>query len=194
MAPYTHGRGSLRGGHKFLGRGRGRGNFRARGSSKPTFTSSRVEESPENDSDRNNENLESEGKEHGPTADDLSNDGDEENLANATVKPYSALLQSLNANTQGGQPQRKKRKIENKEEPKKEADLDLVEEPEEVDSPELGDGEDADRPDEADGAEDSKLPRPHVHSLSHFVRRPIYEAFCQFRRGRPRSTNLRCSE
>ena len=106
--------------------------------------------------------MEPEAEENKTVAGSVASDSDDESAASASVKPYSVLLQSLNANVQRGQPQKKKRKVEAKESLKPEDDLnedpDLVEELEESEFPEFGDAEDADIADEPNDAEDSKLP------------------------------------
>ncbi len=162
MAPSARGRGSLRGvqNSRFRGRGRGGGRAGARvnseghGNKKSIFVSSRVEEPVDNDSDEITERPELEDQEDGSSASIMSSDSEDVTGANTRTKPYSVLLQSLNTNVQRGQPQRKKIKVEDKEELKEEdhlgPDLDLVEEPEEVDYSQLGDAEDPDEPDDAD--------------------------------------------
>lgn len=168
MAPFARGRGSPRATHKFQssgggrgrGTGRGRGKAKAHSSNRSTFLSSRVEEPLNNDSGESSESPKPEDTEDRLIYGDPSSDSEDDIGANTTAKPYSMLLESLIANNHRGQPQRKKRKAEHKEELIKEddqdQDLDLIEEPEEVEYHQLGDAENAD---ELDDADDSKSPK-----------------------------------
>ena len=115
MAPLSQGRGrsrgtATRGRSGVRGRGRGRGGFAARGGNKSTFNPTRVEEHVEDSSDRSEESEKTEQEE---AVDVISDEvsSDEEDRIKSAVKPYNALLQSLNANIQRGQPQRKKQKV-----------------------------------------------------------------------------------
>ncbi|KAA6407854.1 MAG: U3 small nucleolar RNA-associated 25 [Lasallia pustulata] len=116
MAPLSRGRDGLRGattrgrgGRR--GRGRGRGGFAARGGNKPAFQSTRIEEHIKDDSDGSRESEEADQEEAVDEApEDVSSD--DENHSKSAVKPYNALLQSLNANVQRGQPQRKKLRVD----------------------------------------------------------------------------------
>ena len=138
------------------GRGRGRGSARAHSNRNATFISSRVEEPVDHESDASDESQEIGVKENGSAADDLSSESGQDTVANTSFKPYSVLLQSLNADTQQGQPERKKRKIEITGAIEKQEDLiqdlDLVDEPEEAEVAELGDAEDSDEPDETENS------------------------------------------
>lgn len=72
-----------------------------------------------------------------PGSDDLSSDEDNANTAVSAIKPYGALLQSLNDTTQRGQPQRKKQKKSELEvfgNIDAVEDVDLVIEPEEAEA------------------------------------------------------------
>lgn len=168
MAPFTRGRGSSRAFLNFQsrgggrGRGRGRGNAQTHGNIKSTFLSSRVEEPLHSDSGESNDSPKLDDDEDGSVTGSLSSTSEDEIAANNTVKPYSILLESLNASNQ---PQRKKRKIEDRKDLDKEDDLnqnlDLVEEPEETAYYQLDDAEDVDEPDDAD---DSKSPRACAHT------------------------------
>ncbi len=117
-------------------RGKGRGDY---GTKKDTFYSTRVEEEPNNASGGNEE--ESELGDDGSLleASESSSDSDEDVQINA-VQPYSALLQSLNANSERDESVRKKRKIEQTQTFKKrndlaiEGDLDRVVEPEDAET------------------------------------------------------------
>ena len=149
MAPLSRGRGGsrgvgIRGRGGSRGRGRGRGGFAPRGGNKPTFQPTRVEEHVEDGSDGSGKSEEEDQEE---PVDEASEDisSDDEDRTNSVVKPYNALLQSLNANVQRGQPQRKRQKVDtNASEDKATAvlddgkakhiaqgDMDNVEEPEE---------------------------------------------------------------
>ena len=175
MAPFARGRGFSRGSQGFHARGgsrgRGSGNVRAHGNRKATFISSRVEEPVEHEPDMNDESQGLKVGENESAAEDLSSESDQDIAASTNVKPYNMLLQSLNANIQRGQPERKKRKIENTGALENNEDLDqnldLVEEPEEAEFADLSDAEDDDEPDDTDN---SKFPRLYVHSLSKFSR------------------------
>jgi len=177
MAPFTRGGGSSRGFHDFQprgggrGRGRGRGNAKAHGNNKSTFLSSRVEEPLHNDSGESNDSPKLDDDEDGSVTGGLSSTSEDDIVANNTAKPYSILLESLNANNQPGQPQRKKRKVEHKNHLNKEDDLDqdlyLAEEPEETDYHQLDDAENAN---ELDDADDSKSPKACAHTRSHITR------------------------
>ena len=161
MASFTRSRGSSRGAHnprtrggnrgRGGGRGRGRGNAKAYGISKPTFISSRVEEPVKTISNEGQEGLESEEEKYESIADGLESESDQEIVANTNVKPYSVLLQSLNANIQQGQPQKKKRKVEDTEDSERkrglEQDLDRADELDEAELADLDDAEDVDEPD-----------------------------------------------
>ena len=160
MAPFARGRGSVRGTQRFQprgrGRGRGRGNVRVDGKSRSTFISTRVEGPLRNDSDGTNKSSEAESEPHGSVSEESLSESEDEIGVSAGAKPYGLLLQSLNCNSQRGQPQRKKRKVEDNEDLKEdelEQDLDLVEEPEEVDLSEFAYAEDAD---DLEDAEDGK--------------------------------------
>ncbi len=167
MAPFTRGGGSSRGFHNFQprgggrGRGRGRGNAKAHGNNKSTFLSSRVEEPLHNNSGESNDSPKLDDDEDGSVTGGLSSTSEDDIVANNTAKPYSILLESLNANNQPG-PQRKKRKVEHKNHLNKEDDLDqdlyLAEEPEETDYHQL------------DDADDSKSPKACAHTRSHITR------------------------
>jgi len=173
MAPFTHGGGSSRGFHNFQprgggrGRGRGRGNAKAHGNNHSTFLSSRLH----NDSGESNDSPKLDDDEDGSVTGGLSSTSEDDIVANNTAKPYSILLESLNANNQPGQPQRKKRKVEHKNHLNKEDDLDqdlyLAEEPEEIDYHQLDDAENAN---ELDDADDSKSPKACAHTRSHITR------------------------
>ena len=140
-----HGRGGSN--RAFRGRGRGRGSngHAARAGRKNVFYSTRVEEQigdvPEDDVEGSID-----GSEDHSVASDHLNDSDDEDVAKYIVKPYNALLQSLN--TDSGEPVRKKRKVEKTEDSLKaeipENELDRVEEPEEVEELGVDDGEEAD--------------------------------------------------
>lgn len=85
--------------------------------------------------------------------DGLSSDEEDATAAASDIKPYSALLQSLNGNTQRGQPQRKKRKKSEYEVSVKIDDrdgVDLVIEPEEREDLGIGEIHDEDRNDEVE--------------------------------------------
>lgn len=167
MAPFTRGGGSSRGFHNFQprgggrGRGRGRGNAKAHGNNKSTFLSSRVEEPLHNNSGESNDSPKLDDDEDGSVTGGLSSTSEDDIVANNTAKPYSILLESLNANNRPG-PQRKKRKVEHKNHLNKEDDLDqdlyLAEEPEETDYHQL------------DDADDSKSPKACAHTRSHITR------------------------
>lgn len=145
MAPYS-GKGSKsRGGsgHResgdhpgFLqsrGRGRGSGDHARRAKRKNAFYSTRVEEKAEDDPQDDVESSVDGSEGLGAVSDALIY-SDDEDVPKETVKPYSALLQSLS--TDRGEPLPKKRRVQTTEvvsEPKiSENDVDHVEELEEV--------------------------------------------------------------
>ena len=116
MAPLSRGRGGLRGATTrgrggSRGRGRGRGGFPARGGNRSAFQPTRIEEHIKDDSDGPGETKEADQEE---AVDEVSEDvsSDDEDHSKSAVKPYNALLQSLNANVQRGQLQRKKRRVD----------------------------------------------------------------------------------
>lgn len=116
MAPLSRGKGgsrgtATRGRGGSRGRGRGRGGFAARGGNKPTFQSTRVEEHVEDDAVRSEESEDLDQEEPVDEASEDISSGDEDSK-NSMVKPYNALLKSLNANVQRGQPQRKRRRVD----------------------------------------------------------------------------------
>lgn len=165
MAPFERGR-APRGGHRprgtggaksrGSGQGKGRGALRSRGGAKKsTFISTRVEEPLEIGSDVSAEIAGADEEDDEALADDLSSHGEGEEIEKATVKPYTALLQSLNASIQRGQPQKKRRKVENDTMAGKDdrggGDNDFVDEAED----ETNDADDADDLDEANNAEAS---------------------------------------
>lgn len=141
--------------NRTLGRrkvGRGGPGGRLRSSKKASFNSTRIEEKNENESNQSEEASETDA-ELEPGSDDLSSDEDNANTAVSAIKPYGALLQSLNDTTQRGQPQRKKQKksvsevfgnIDAVE------DVDLVIEPEEAEAIEIGEFTEDDGDDEAE--------------------------------------------
>lgn len=137
-----HGRGGSN--RPFRGRGRGRGSD-GRAGRKSVFYSTRVEEQT---GDISEDDVESsvDGLEDQSRASDLLSDSDDEDVAKNIVKPYNALLQSLS--TEGGEPVRKKRKVEKSEVSLKaeipENGLDRVEETEDVEEVDVDDGEEAD--------------------------------------------------
>lgn len=145
MAPYSGKGSNFRGGsgHResgdhpgFLqsrGRGRGSGDHARRAKRKNAFYSTRVEEKAEDDPQ---DDVESsvDGSEGLGAVSDASIYSDDEDVPKETVKPYSALLQSLS--TDRGEPLPKKRRVQTTEvvsEPKiSENNVDHVEELEEV--------------------------------------------------------------
>ena len=176
MAPSVRGRGSARGTQSFRaggrgGRGRGRGNAKGYGQNRSTFISTRVEEPFRDDSDGTRESPEPGGESQEQLSEDSLSDSGDEIVANASINSYSILLQSLNAKNEQGQPQRKKRKIEDKEhlreEIELEQDLDFVEELEEAEHPEFANTGDAD---EVDDVEDSELLQVYMRTPSHTIR------------------------
>lgn len=130
--------------------GRGGPGARLRSSKKASFNSTRVEDT--NESNQYEEASEPDA-ELDPGSNDLSSDEDNADTAVSAIKPYSALLRSLNDTTQFGEPQRKKRKksvpevfgrIDTVE------DVDLVIEPEEAEAIEIGEFTEDDGDDEAE--------------------------------------------
>ena len=94
-------------------RGRSRGAFAFNRGHKSTFHSTRVEE-PNLDGDEESQ-ISSEDLDDVVRNDLSGASSEEDNIDVSTVKPYNALLQSLNANVQRGQPSRKKRKLTSSE-------------------------------------------------------------------------------
>lgn len=139
------GRGGNRGALRGRGRGRGSDGHAARAGRKNAFNSTRVEELiedvPEHDVDSSADGSEG----IGAVSETLS-DSDEEDVPKDIVKPYSALLQSLNSDN--GEPLRKKRKVERTEVSLEvetpENELDRVEEPEDAEDLGVDDAEEAD--------------------------------------------------
>lgn len=173
MASFNQPKGRIRGnsertrgnGNRPLGRGKGgrggRGgqggrlgrHGRRRGDKKTSFNSTRVDEEHRSDSDQSEEASDGDAElEFG--SDGLSSDEEDGTAATSAIKPYSALLQSLNNSIQRGEPQRKKRrKIEFGVSGKIDAvkGVDLVIEPEEAEDLGIGELTDDDGNDEAEG-------------------------------------------
>lgn len=153
MAPLFRGgrgaRGSSRGGVRGAPRGRerprgrDRGGYGARaGGNRSTFYSTRVEEQPGRISEEGDEESSQNDRESVEESSESLGDSDDEDLSKNTVVPYNALLQSLNANVEQGEPKRKKRKTDNdvvQEEPGREDDVEM--EQQEDEDPDLDDVE-----------------------------------------------------
>lgn len=138
------GRGDDRGVFQGRGRGRGGGGQAGRAKSKNAFYSTRVEEKVEDGPEIDVES--SADWSEGLTAVSVSSShSDDEDIPKETVKPYSALLQSLN--TDRGEPLPKKRRVETTEDSSEpetlKEDIDQVEELEEVEDLGIDDAEDA---------------------------------------------------
>lgn len=122
MAPFVRGKRGARGNSQFASRGkhhghgssrgRGRGSFATKNGDRSTFYATRVEEQV---ADGANPSLEdpaiSDDESVSDVLDDSDNDVDLENEQPHT-NPYNTLLLSLNAKTQNGPSQRKKRKLD----------------------------------------------------------------------------------
>ena len=148
MAPVTRGKSRGRGGSDsgsrghFRGSSRGRGRGSARGAKgarggatkKNPFYSTRVEEQPGENEDAHEDSERDE--DQFIEASDVSSDSGDDDAAARGVKSYNLLLQSLSANIQRGESQRKRRKVEIPEAvlvPEAAADdVDEVEEAEEI--------------------------------------------------------------
>lgn len=139
------GRGGNRGAVRGRGRGRGSDGHATRVGRKNVFYSTRVEEQisevPENDVGSSADGSVG----LGMLSESLS-DNDDEDVSKNSVKPYSALLQSLS--TDSGKPLRKKCKVEQTEvfmeAEMAKNEVDQVEEPEEVENFGVDDAEDTD--------------------------------------------------
>ena len=144
------GRGGSRGDLRGRGRGRGSDGRAVRAGRENAFYSTRVEEQTQDVPEHDIESSADGSEELGAVSESL-NDSDED-LLKDVVKPYSALLQSLSANS--GAPLRKKRKVENVKVPPEaeipETEVDRVEEPEEVEDFGVDDAEDVDLQDDYD--------------------------------------------
>ncbi|KZF25562.1 DUF1253-domain-containing protein [Xylona heveae TC161] len=166
------GRGRGRGGGRGRGRGAPRGRGRGRGGRQLTFHTSRVEEKLESDSEGPEEYEEEPSESEEEQEELLSEDSsDDEEADKNAIRPYNALIQSLNAN-KPKKPENKKRKAEETdgltaepaeskkakpdEEPSddEEADVDQVDEPEEA-GDEASIAEEAAEIDDEDDASDS---------------------------------------
>ncbi|KAL9635670.1 MAG: hypothetical protein Q9164_003310 [Protoblastenia rupestris] len=90
------------------GQARGAPNARAR--NRNTFSTSRVEEQPEDTSDRGSRTSESEIGENSFSKSE--SESDEEKLPTNSEKPYNILLQNISTNVQRQEPPQKKRKVE----------------------------------------------------------------------------------
>lgn len=145
-------------GNRAFGRGKGgRGRHgeragRTKGSKKASFSSTRIDENNRSDPYQSVEALETDAElEWG--SDGLSSDEEDATAAASAIKPYSALLQSLNDTTERGQPQRKRRKKNESEisgNIDSVEDVDLVIEPEEADDLGIGELPEDDGDDEAE--------------------------------------------
>lgn len=107
-----------------------------RGGRKTLFNPTRVDEQNEETSDYGDDSSRPD-TDLSSNLDGISSDEERLDATATTVKPYSALLQSLNARTVQEQPPPKKRKISQVKAPQnsqsRDEDLDLVLEPEEAD-------------------------------------------------------------
>ncbi|CAD6570824.1 MAG: rRNA-binding ribosome biosynthesis protein utp25 [Alectoria sarmentosa] len=145
VASDRQGRGGRRGAFRSHGRGRGNDGHAAKVLRKNAFYSTRVEEQigdePENEVESSADGSEGPGM----ISKSLS-DSDDEDIQKDVFKPYSALLQSLSADS--GEPLRKKRKVEHTEVSLEVEtpwnEVDQVEEPGEVENSAVDDAEDAD--------------------------------------------------
>ena len=98
------GRGSAR-------RGRGGGGKNLQSREKSAFSSTRIDE-PDVTSSNESEDLAVQGQGQSETGSDDVSSEEDASSSNVLIKPYNALLQSLNGNTSGTQqPLRKKRRI-----------------------------------------------------------------------------------
>ncbi|MCJ1451220.1 rRNA-binding ribosome biosynthesis protein utp25 [Mycoblastus sanguinarius] len=129
-------RGGFRGIRGGKGRGRGRAGAGARAGNRSTFYSTRVEEDPTDFSRDGGKELVSDSTESDQEPSATSSDSDDPDGAKDVVKPYNALLQTLNANIRHGEPEKKKRRFERIEAVQRvetlEDELDEVEDTEEV--------------------------------------------------------------
>lgn len=134
--------GFSRGGRGGGDRGGGRGGPRGRGGKRPVFDSARLaQQKEEEENQRSDSESASEEEDEAPSSEEESSDSDDEPLP--TVRPYSALIQSLTADTG---PQAKRRKLEHtpvskveevKEDKEEESDA-VVDDADEVEEEEEG--------------------------------------------------------
>ncbi|MCJ1263971.1 rRNA-binding ribosome biosynthesis protein utp25 [Lobaria immixta] len=188
MASFNQPKGRIRGnsewtrgnGNRALGRGKGgRGgrlgrHGRGRGDKKASFNSTRVDEEHRSDSDQSEKASEVDAElEFG--SDGLSSDEEDGAAAASVVKPYSALLQSLNDSIQHEEPpQQKRRKIEFEVSGKIDVveDVDLVIEPEEAEDLGIGELTDEYGNDEAEGGHDpfiSQFANPDESEIARMI-------------------------
>jgi len=104
-------RGALRGRER--GRGSGRGDYGARaGGNRSIFYSTRVEEQPAEISEEDGKRSSQDDQKSIQELPESLSESDDEDVQKNTVQPYNALLLSLNAKVEQGEPQRKKRRTD----------------------------------------------------------------------------------
>lgn len=154
--------------NKGFSRGRGRSRVRndhgTRPGRKSTFYSTRVEEQPEKAASNDGENANLEESGHSQESSDSSSNDEDEYLLHNTVKPYNALLQSLNTGVQGGEPQPKKRKVED---PRGSPEI----------TPSISSNEALDKADEREGAEDFNVDEVEYSDYHDDVSDPFLKHF-----------------